>query len=124
MWFTPETLHTEALHKLKHDVDLQNKNLVLDILDIIFNEFDMDQIDTTPSDINALLNYYNRGHNITMREIQTILENIALVRSTNSNNYERVKIEDSTLKRTIHKGKYYRISKETLLNQMTDEINN
>lgn len=84
----------------------------------------MDQIDTTPSDINALLNYYNRGHNITMREIQTILENIALVRSTNSNNYERVKIEDSTLKRTIHKGKYYRISKETLLNQMTDEINN
>ncbi|MGL5275236.1 primase-helicase family protein [Myroides sp.] len=123
MWFTPETLHTEALHKLKHDVDLQNKNLVLDILDVIFNEFDMDQIDTTPSDINALLNYYNRGHNITMREIQTILENIALVRSTNSNNYERVKIEDNTLKRTIHKGKYYRISKETLLNQMTDEIN-
>ncbi|MDM1497877.1 primase-helicase family protein [Myroides odoratimimus] len=124
MWFTPETLHTEALHKLKHDVDLQNKNLVLDILDIIFNEFDIDQIDTTPSDINALLNYYNRGHNITMREIQTILENTALVRSTNSNNYERVKIEDNTLKRTIHKGKYYRISKETLLNQMTDDIKN
>lgn len=121
MWFTPELIHTEALYKLKNDLDLQNKNLVLDILDIIFNEFDIDEIDTTPSDINALLNYYNRGHNIPMREIQTILENIASLRSTNSNNYERIKIEDNTLKRIIHKGKYYRILKDTLINQMTDE---
>ena len=117
MWFTEEQLYTEALGRLKNDFDLHKKNLVFDILDMILQEFDVELIDTTPGDINALLNFFNRGHGIKIKEIQTIIESIAQSRSSNSYKYTRYKIEDSVLKQVDHKGKFYRILK----NDLTDD---
>ncbi|WP_236264002.1 primase-helicase family protein [Dysgonomonas sp. Marseille-P4677] len=114
MWFMPKQLETEALIKLKSN----NKSLIekemINVLEMIFEDRDLDIIQFQLQDIIASMNNLNY-RNLSISKVKEILVSKWGLSTVNSSYTKYIVFLDGTISTSPHKGRYYELSKDRFL---------
>lgn len=111
MWFVPKQLETEALRELKSNNKSLAEKEIIDVLELIFEDKNLDIIQFQLQDIIISLN--NLGSRSCFRnKIKEILTSKWNLSAVNSSYTKYIIFPDGTISTSPHKGRYYELSKE------------
>lgn len=114
MWFTPKQLETNTLMKLKSNNKSSIEKEMINVLEMIFEDRDLDIIQFQLQDIIASMNNLNY-RNLSTSKVKEILVSKWGLSTVNSSYTKYIVFPDGTISISPHKGRYYELSKDKFL---------
>lgn len=114
MWFTPKQLETETLIRLKSNNKSLAEKEILDVLEMIFEDKNLDIVQFQLQDIIASIHNLT-SRNLTTSKVKEILVSKWNLSTVNSSYTKCIICPDGTILTSPHKGRYYELSKDRFL---------